>query len=286
MIHYAYDSHTNNSRIKDCNNHKNYGFTLIEVSIVLVIIAILIGIVSVSVSLLRNTQITTVISAAQAHLIAVQNFKKQYKSLPGDSPRAFDFFGASCGTNADVNISSAGCNGDGNNQVDFLDLGATTSSEHLKVWQHLALGRFINGTFSGTRGSATDHYTSTTPNQINNSPLLSTTISGVNGVWWMIYTNNGLITTGIDYAPTTAGNYLRLAADQTIAAKDTANAHRVGFLSPGEIYSIDKKTDDGIALTGQVQGWDADTPANSCLDAGSYDLDVETAVCQGIWLVQ
>ena len=62
------------------------GFTLVELSIVLVIIGLLIGGILVGQSMITTAKITAVASQIQQFDAGVMTFKAKYNSLPGDSP--------------------------------------------------------------------------------------------------------------------------------------------------------------------------------------------------------
>lgn len=61
------------------------GFTLVELSIVLVIIGLLIGGILVAQSMIGTAKVTASVKLLQQFDIAVSNFQTQYNSLPGDS---------------------------------------------------------------------------------------------------------------------------------------------------------------------------------------------------------
>jgi prepilin-type N-terminal cleavage/methylation domain-containing protein len=61
------------------------GFTLVELSIVLVIIGLLIGGILVGQSLIDSSKLQSLVKQIQQYEIAAQNFKVKYNSLPGDS---------------------------------------------------------------------------------------------------------------------------------------------------------------------------------------------------------
>jgi prepilin-type N-terminal cleavage/methylation domain-containing protein len=62
------------------------GFTLVELSIVLVIIGLLIGGILVAQSMIKSAQINAFVRQLQQYDSAVTNFKTKYNNLPGDSP--------------------------------------------------------------------------------------------------------------------------------------------------------------------------------------------------------
>lgn len=62
------------------------GFTLIELSIVLVIIGLLIGGILAAQSMISTSKITATISQIQQFDAGVMNFKTKYHYLPGDAP--------------------------------------------------------------------------------------------------------------------------------------------------------------------------------------------------------
>lgn len=64
--------------------HRNKGFTLVEISIVIVIIGLLIVGVIKGESLIQSAKVGSAITLAQDISVAVNAFKQQYHMLPGD----------------------------------------------------------------------------------------------------------------------------------------------------------------------------------------------------------
>lgn len=64
------------------------GFTLIELSIVLVIIGLLIGGILQGQEMINNTRLKTTVAQIDAITAAVQTFEDKYRDLPGDAPAA------------------------------------------------------------------------------------------------------------------------------------------------------------------------------------------------------
>lgn len=104
----------------------NRGFSLAELSIVLIIIGLLVAGVSSGSKLVRASQLQGYMSDLNEHKIAYEGFQLAYDCIPGDCLVAESFFGAS-NTN----------NGDGDRVIEWSD------PERYNGWNHLALGGFI-----------------------------------------------------------------------------------------------------------------------------------------------
>jgi prepilin-type N-terminal cleavage/methylation domain-containing protein len=64
---------------------QNRGFTLVELSIVLVIIGLLVGGILVGQSLIQGVKIQRIVRDLNQYGVAIATFKSKYKQLPGDS---------------------------------------------------------------------------------------------------------------------------------------------------------------------------------------------------------
>src|ERR1019366_3549131 len=115
------------------------GFTLLELSIVLVIIGLLIGGIFVGQSLIHTAQLNSVISEFNRYQTSVQNFKMQYQALPGDMTNATAIWGSAGGTGADAtcqntaSTTAATCNGNGDGAI---STSVVVMDEELRAWQH------------------------------------------------------------------------------------------------------------------------------------------------------
>jgi prepilin-type N-terminal cleavage/methylation domain-containing protein len=107
------------------NEKKNQGFTLIEISIVLVIVGLLLGGILQGQSLIRSMQVKDVIATIKDIQTASQYFQERYHYLPGD----WRFT-----ANEIVNVTAGG---NGN--------GLITAAESLLVPNHLANAGLIRG---------------------------------------------------------------------------------------------------------------------------------------------
>ena len=106
------------------------GFTLIELSIVLVIIGLIIGGITMGANLFRGSQVNSVVAELKFYSTALENFKQKYNYLPGDMPDAISYFPTSA-------------NGNGDNLI-------ASYAESYRAWQQLGLAQLVPGQYSGT----------------------------------------------------------------------------------------------------------------------------------------
>jgi len=104
------------------------GFTLVELSIVLVIIGLLIGGILVAQSMVDSTKVQRFVGEVNQYMAAINNFKVKYRQLPGDSTRF---------TNP----------GDGDGTIEYVGAGA--AGEWTRIWQHLSESGDLNETYTG-----------------------------------------------------------------------------------------------------------------------------------------
>src|SRR3569833_2534544 len=100
--------------------HSQRGFTLVELSIVLVILGLLVGGVLTGQSLIRAAELRSVTTQEQRYVTAVQTFRDKYFALPGDMTNATAYWGTATACPGDYPspaATSATCNGDGDVQI-------------------------------------------------------------------------------------------------------------------------------------------------------------------------
>lgn len=222
-----------------------HGFTLVELSIVLVILGLLVGGVLSGQSLIRAAELRTVTTERDKYFTALNAFRDKYQALPGDMPNAFAFWGAqgAAGCATDTDTIDTGCNGNGNGQIETASTG-----EVLKLWMHLTFSGLIEGTYSGVQ-DAGDYWAAT------NIPKAKF----ANGAWYL--------SSGAFDVPSDDGNYLTGGVYLTLANAFQANGLR--SLTHAEAWNIDKKADDGRANSGSMRGsdngdcWDMNTDGNA-----------------------
>ncbi|HEU5046332.1 MAG TPA: type II secretion system protein [Rickettsiales bacterium] len=134
------------------------GFTLVEMSIVLVVIGMLIGGVFAGKALVRQSQINSAVTAAQTYISTIASFKQKYNELPGDMADAQSYWGTASSacppTYASPLTGTATCNGDGNGEIGVTGAWGSANYEMFLVWHHLANAQMIQGFYNGAPGSA------------------------------------------------------------------------------------------------------------------------------------
>ncbi len=138
------------------NAFMNRGFSLVELSIVLVILGLLTGGILAGQSLIKAAELRSVSTEYNRYVTAMQTFRDKYFGLPGDFTKAIDFWGythitpATCITTPGSGTQT--CNGDGNGMIQTTSGVANTYSENFTFWQHLANAGLIEGTYTGRVG--------------------------------------------------------------------------------------------------------------------------------------
>jgi prepilin-type N-terminal cleavage/methylation domain-containing protein len=100
------------------------GFTLVELSIVLVIIGLIVGGVVGGQSLIESAKRNSVVAEVQGMKMHINAFDLQYDALPGDFTEATDYWGT----------DNQNVNGDGDWQIEW-----TLPGETYRAFQHIAL---------------------------------------------------------------------------------------------------------------------------------------------------
>ena len=252
-------------------------FTLIELSIVLVIIGLIVGGVLVGQDLIRSAEIRSTLTQIERYNTAANTFIGKYGCLPGDCANATTFWGLSnqCSINNNP-FGSNTCNGDGNGQISSAFTGSGNSiahSETILFWQQLGLA----GLIAPINGSVNAAYAPNAPT----APLQNTCISIAYG-----FPDDGTIAGAqFDISATSrvAGHFFRLGNP---AQPDGQTNDCLGpALAPITALRIDQKLDDGVPTTGVVltefwMGWYG-TSACAVTSGSSYvyDLSKATPIC-------
>ena len=128
------------------------GFTLVEITIVLIIFSLLITGVSAGVAMIERSKIQSVISEFGQITSAVKAFSANYNGhLPGNIPNASDYF---LGAAAD---NCPGGSGDGIISISVSNTDSGAFVESMCAWVHLSLANFLPGDLNDNyQGSYSD----------------------------------------------------------------------------------------------------------------------------------
>jgi prepilin-type N-terminal cleavage/methylation domain-containing protein len=214
-------------------------FSLVELSIVLVILGLLTGGILAGQSLIRAAELRSVVSEYQRYISASQSFRDKYFALPGDMPNAVRFWGPQAGGTVDgadstcdalvtPSTGTATCNGNGDG-----DISTHPSPERTRFWQHMANAGLIEGSYNGVGGS----------------PYILQ--GGVNvpkpraaSIWAVFhYRDYGI--NGFSNVATTPTLFIGGATIDTIS-------NALPAFRPEEVWNIDTKLDDGRPAYGKV----------------------------------
>lgn len=244
------------------------GFTLVELSIVLVILGLLVGGVLTGQSLIRAAELRSITNQYQGFQTAQNTFRDKYFALPGDMNNATSFWGkdnTNCSADTGTAATPGTCNGNGDGLIDYPVVSAGyTTGELWQYWKHLSLAGLIEGTYTGLGGAWLNNSIAGT-----NSPRPK-----IGGAAWYVG-NMG-----------TAGDttrYLLTYGNSFEFGGQSAVDPYLPILKPEEAWNIDTKIDDGKPATGKViaRHWNnACATSSSNTDyTGSYNLASNVLQC-------
>lgn len=254
------------------------GFTLIEFSMVLVVIALLAGGIFMAQTLIRQSQIRSVASEFDTTKKAIAEFRDKYMGLPGDITTAESIWGADsgCPGTSDTNsFKTVTCNGDGSGTIGNSSMSGALSRqfEWFRAWQQLSNAGLIRGSFTGAPGAGS----------------ASQAIIGVNvptsqlsGAGWTL-------------------NYMLLNSDSMMWADQYGHVLNLGgyvtndytrgaILLPEEALSLDTKIDDGSPGRGFVRAWRTSmlsncTNTDTSQDAALYNATYNEPACALVFIL-
>ena len=256
-----------------------HAFSLVELSIVLVILGLLTGGILAGQSLIRAAQLRGVTTEFQRYQAGVQTFRDKYFALPGDMTNATSFWGSmtNCAAASPSGTGTQTCNGNGDSVMNTSAVSRT--SEIFGFWQHLSNAGLIEGRFTGINGPAS---------QADATIGTNVPASKLPNAGWTTQ-NFGTITSVGVYFDLTYNNIFTFGAK--FPSFETAGA----IIKPEEAWNIDIKMDDGKPTSGKIVtpraaivgactvNGSGGMPANSA-DNAAYRLTNSNADCSLIFV--
>lgn len=235
------------------------GFSLVELSIVLVILGLLTGGILAGQSLIKAAEMRSVSTDYNRYTAALNGFRDKYFAIPGDMVNATKFWGddnTNCPT-PDTNGTPGTCNGNSNGQIDYADGG----SEDVRSWQQLALAGLIEGGYTGL-----------------GVPAPGTTIprSKLGEAAFALHWATSM---GFPNTDATSANRLVFGRAYTVFAGHVVT--QGAALSPQDAWNIDTKLDDGLPMGGKITSGTGNGATASCQNGGTqtYNLQYSSLEC-------
>jgi len=233
-------------------HHRQHGYTLVEISAVVVIVGLIIGGIMSGSALHRNAQLKAVMDQESQLIEATLKFQSIYHGLPGDLWNATTVFGATAPDGNPIN------NGNGNGLWDVPDVSY--------VAQHLFLAGLLNGSYNGIVAGGNNSVGNIIIGSLPHSEFSTGTIPPLNYFEFdgaQDFNNDGFLTSNMESL--------------------------LAVLTPAETLKIDMKYDDGIPNTGNIYGQNGQNVvgANTCVtNAGTvYNLSNTNIACVVLFMV-
>lgn len=216
------------------------GFTLVEISIVMIIIGLLIGGTFGGMKLVENMQVNKTVQDLKAIESAALTFKDTYGRLPGDMPNT-------AARLPNCTVAPCATGGNGNRTVGTAQLAwsaITTADENFTFWNHLQAADLLS---LGVKNVADTTFSEGQPESSLNGGYRLSDIT--NNVGCVQFTKTFLMLTDLPDAVVTSPRGISCSA----------------------LISMDRKLDDGMPYNGKlVVGWGCPITSAVCSPIPEY----------------
>lgn len=215
------------------------GFTLIELSIVIVIIGLIVAGVVGGQTLVKQAKIRTLITEYNEMKLAMNAFKLEYDAIPGDINNAVAY---GIGAN----------NGNGDKAIH------TRLTEALYAWEHLVNADLMSGSYTGVDNGSPDYVAGV------NVPASSFGNGVFRFLGYIGRTTNCQSTAALPLFGTVDNRNILMFGKPSGAA----GCPDLPFLSAKDAHGIDNKMDDGLPDSGSMYSMNQGNANNNlCVDA-------------------
>jgi prepilin-type N-terminal cleavage/methylation domain-containing protein len=244
------------------------GFTLVELSMVIVIIGLIFAGVVGGQSLIKTSKMNAQILDLNKFETAYNTFKLEYNSIPGDMRNASSYWAGST-------------NGDGNGRItQVADDGFLTSNENIKFFEHLSRAKLLPETYTNTMTLGVG-YPSLKLNSSKGMTAGASIRPGNSGSEHQLSNNNVMLR----YV---AAIFLHVSNPSGVWANQFEFNDYTGIASPLTLSTIDRKIDDGVATNGKFKAYRTwGSILGNCLtgDDGDYFLTETRENCMGVFII-
>jgi len=222
---------------------KQKGFTLIELSSVIMVVGVIVSAIVVGQVMMTKSRLMSVLTEVSQYKGVINSFYNKYNGYPGDIINASMLWcSATCPgssnniANCTTDVGTAGyCNGNGDGYIYWT--GGVNNDESMRAWQHLYLANMLPVKYTGIHATAWDNIYNTNIPQSQVYPTAG-----------YVFYHSGLF-------------------DPATIERNTlffANFYTTTFspvIAPPDAYAMDTKIDDGRPKTGNLRSQYSDDAA-------------------------
>lgn len=253
----------NEERAVSNRKQRAKGFTIVELSIVFIVIGLMVGAVIAGARMITNSRLTATYIRTQTITAALKSFSDKYRALPGDMPTATTRL-----SHCDDDPAGSCGNGNGNHEIGpggqpiFTSHAGANYNENRLFWYHLTAADLMVHEIDLDAPVGTPAWNLTNPEAPAGGGFTVVTMTGenedlpndpLNGIY-LVWQRN----------PT---------GDASMAANIVASSRDAAY--------IDKKFDDGQPLTGTVRarGANAALAPDDCRASTTEYTNTADAAC-------